>query len=211
MKQELLTQLNWRYATKVFDPNKKLTQEEIEYLLDAIQLSPSSYGLQAWRCLVITDMETRKKLRTVSFNQPQITDSSCLFVFCSKNDIDEKYVENYFHLISQTRNVDLSKLEAFQKTVKSSVVNHTEESKAVWLGKQVYLALGLLLTTCAINGYDACPMEGFQKDQYDTILNLKEKGLASQVLCTVGYRSETDSLSKMKKVRFPKEELFIKI
>ncbi|MCB1191647.1 MAG: NAD(P)H-dependent oxidoreductase [Leptospiraceae bacterium] len=211
MKEEVLKQLNWRYATKTFNPNKKLTQEEINYLLNAIQLSPSSSGLQAWKCVVITDPETRKQLREVSFNQPQVTDSSCLFVFCSQQEVSEDYIDDYIELVATTREMELSKLDALKQSIKGSVSKMTSENMEIWLAKQVYIPLGILLTTCAINGFDACPMEGFQKEKYDQILNLDHHGLKSQVLCSVGYRDENDWLSKLKKVRFSQDDLFIKI
>lgn len=207
----LLDKLNWRYATKKFDSTKKLSAEQLNYLLDAVLLAPSSAGLQAYKVLVVEDAETRLKLREAANGQPQLTDASQVFIFAAETNLDEAYVTNYIDRIAAVRGMDRSHLEAFEHNIKNSVNRMTEDQKIIWNQKQTYIALGVLLTAAAEQGIDACPMEGFQAGKFDEILGLKALGLTTAVIAPVGFRAADDAFSTAAKVRRPKEELFIHI
>ena len=207
----LLDKLNWRYATKKFDPTKKLSNAQLDELLSAVQLSPSSYGLQSYKILVVEDPEIRKQLREAAYGQAQLTDASQVIVFASETVIDEELVVKYIENISKTRHIERKDLSAYEQTMTGTVDRLAEDQKITWSHKQAYIALGVLLTAAADLGIDACPMEGFMNGKFDEILGLKEKGLTASVIATIGFRAENDDYSKMAKVRRPKEELFIHI
>ncbi len=209
---DLIQQLNWRYATKEFDPTKKLTDEQWAQVLEALRLSASSFGLQPYKFVVVENPKLRAKLREASYGQPQVTDASHFIVFCRTEKIDEAYIDKFIALNAQTRGVDLASLDGFKKMLYGFSVGMDEAGFAVWAEKQIYLAVGNLLTSCAVLGIDATPMEGLSSAQYDEILGLPAQGLhASTVAVAVGMRSSTDSLAGMKKVRFSKEDLVVTI
>lgn len=205
----LLEQLNWRYATKSFDPTKKLSAAQWADVSEALHLSPSSYGLQPYKFVVVENADLRAKLLPHSYNQAQVTDASHLIVLCRLATINAAYVEKFVALIARTRGVDLSSLTDYKTMMLGFVTGLNEEQKAVWMEKQVYLALGNLLTSCAVLGIDATPMEGFIPAKYDEILNLPAKDLRATVICAVGMRSDKDTYAQAKKVRFPTEDLFV--
>jgi len=206
----LLEKLNKRYATKKFDPTKKIAAEDLSTLLEAIRLSASSYGLQAYKVLVVENDAIRKQLRTAAWDQSQITDASQLLVFALETDFDEKGVDRFVENIARIRNIDASSLAGYSDMMKGSFKRPKEEVQ-IWLTRQLYIALGFGLVAAAELNIDACPMEGFDAGQFDEILGLKEKNLHSVVLLTVGYRSSEDAYQHLAKVRRCKEELFITI
>lgn len=205
----LLEQLNWRYATKAFDPTKKLSPAQWADVREALHLSPSSYGLQPYKFVVVENADLRAKLLPHSYNQKQVIDASHLIVLCRLATIDAAFVEKFVALIARTRGVDPASLADYKNMMLGFVAGLNEEQKAVWMEKQVYLALGNLLTSCAVLGIDATPMEGFIPAKYDEILDLPGKGLSATVICAVGIRSDKDTYAQAKKVRFPDEDLFV--
>lgn len=207
----LTDKLKWRYATKKFDATKKLSQEQLDNLLAAVQLAPSSMGLQTYKVIVVSDPETRAKLREVAYNQPQITDASHLFVFAAETNVDEAYGKKYIDHIAHTRQVDRETLAGFEQSVLGAIGRLNDEQKTVWGLKQSYIALGVLVSAAADASIDACPMEGFQADKFDEILGLKEKGLTTGAIAAVGFRADDDHFSKLAKVRRPLEDLFIHV
>ncbi|MBC9796512.1 NAD(P)H-dependent oxidoreductase [Sinomicrobium weinanense] len=204
----IIESLNWRYATKKFDPSKKVSAEDLATLKEAIRLSASSYGLQPYEVLVIEDPEIRKQLKEVSWGQPQITDASHLIVFANKTNVTAKDTETYMNNISKTRNIPVESLSGFNDMINNTVVTLPEDVKNTWTAKQTYLALGSLLATAAELRIDACPMEGFDAEGYNKILGLDKKGLNAAVIATIGYRSEEDDTQHYAKVRRTAEELF---
>lgn len=206
---DLIQQLNWRYATKGFDPAKKLTDEQVAGLKEVLRLSPSSFGLQPYKFVMVKAPELRAKLREHSWGQPQVTDASDLIVLCRRDRIDEVYVEQFIKMTADTRGVEASSFDAYKQMILGFVSGLTPETYAPWADKQVYLALGNLLTSCAVMGIDASPMEGFDPTKYDEILELPAKGLRAVVICAVGTRSAEDKYAEAKKVRYPQEELFV--
>jgi len=206
---DILTQLNWRYAVRDFDATQKLSPEQWTEVLEALRLSPSSYGLQPYQFVVVENPELRGKLVEASYNQAKVVEASHLIVLCRREKIDAVYVEKFIELNAKTRGVEVASLEGFKQMLLGFVGGLTPEKYAPWADKQVYLALGNLLTSCAVLGIDAAPMEGFSPEKYDEILDLPAKGLRSVVLCAMGMRSPADTYAAAKKVRFPKEELFV--
>lgn len=207
----VIDNLQWRSAIKSFDATKKVSPEKLDELLTAIQLAPSSLGLQAYRVLVVEDPEIREKLREAAHGQAQLTHSSAVIVFAIEVNLDKAYGNKYIDLVAKTRGIGREHLAGYEQMVTGAIENLTEEQKIAWSTKQAYIALGVLLTAAAEMGIDACPMEGFQAGKFDEILGLKELGLTSVVIAPVGYRADEDVYSKMTKVRRPKEELFIHV
>lgn len=204
----LLENLKWRYATKKFNPSKKISDIDLERLKEAIQLSVSSYGLQLYKVLVIENQELRAQLKKASWDQSQITDASHLFVFCNYTDRSEKHIDDYIQTTAKTQGTSLDQLSAYSEFIKGSLSQKTDSEWISWSEKQTYLALSNLLMACAELKIDACPMEGFESDKYNEILGLKEKGLNAAMIAPVGFRSEEDHTQFRKKVRKPKELIF---
>lgn len=208
IKPEHLENLQWRYATKKFDSEKKLSEEDLEELLESVRLSASSYGLQPYEVIVVSDPEVREKLKAAAWNQSQITDASQLIVFANYRKISSDHVSEYMQNISETREVPRENLSGMEKMINNTIESRSEENQQVWGSKQTYIALGNLLSSAASMRIDTCPMEGFDQDEFDEILGLKDKNLQSSVIAAVGYRSEEDQNQHLEKVRKNKTELF---
>jgi nitroreductase len=202
----LLASLRWRIATKKFDAAKKISEAQWGALEEALVLAPSSYGLQAWKFFVVDDPAIREKLKPLAYGQSQITDADKLVVFAVKKDAGAADVERFVERISEVRKLPVTALEPYKKMMAASV-SLPPEKVAAWLTRQVYIALGVFLTSAAALGVDACPMEGFDKDKFDEILGLPAKGWNSVVLATAGYRAADDAYAMQAKVRFPKPEV----
>lgn len=211
-RSHLLEQLNWRYATKQFDPQRKISTQDWATLEDVLLLTPSSGGLQPWKFIVVTDPATRARLRTASYGQSQIADASHLVVFAAKKNFGESDVDAHVRHVAEVQGVSPETLAPLRNMLVGSIVQSLDEkSRAAWARNQAYIALGNLLTSAALLGIDACPMEGFDRAQYDDILGLPAHGLATAVVATVGYRSAADKYAGAPKVRFPKKEIFLQV
>ncbi|MBT8293588.1 MAG: NAD(P)H-dependent oxidoreductase [Eudoraea sp.] len=206
-----LESLNWRYATKKFNSEKQISDTDLNALLEAIRLSPSSYGLQPYHVFIVKDKELREKLKAVSWGQPQITDSSYLVVFANNTSFDTQLIDNYLTNVSDTRNIELNNLQGYGDFMKSKLLDLPDNIKEAWTARQTYLALGNLLSAAASLKIDACPMEGFEAEAYNELLGLNDKGLNTSVVAAVGYRAEEDDTQHYKKVRQSKELLFTHI
>ena len=211
METTELQQLYWRYATKKFDPAKKLNEEQLDILLSAIQLAPTSYGIQPFKILVISDAALREELKVAAYGQTQVTDASHLLVFATYANFTETHIDEFAANIVETRGITLEDISSYVNDMKGTVKNQTQEQLQVWNAKQAYIALGFLLQTAALQNIDACPMEGFNAAKFDEILGLSEKNLKSVVIATVGFRAEDDAFQFYKKVRKTKSDLFIHI
>lgn len=203
--------LKWRYAVKKFDSDKKVSKEDLAKLLEATQLSASSYGLQPYEIFVITDKETREKLLPVTWNQKQVVDASHLIVFANKTTFGEELVDDYMDKVAKTRGLEPEDLKGYGDFMKSKLIKLSDAEKANWTSRQVYLAFGNFLSAAAALKIDTCPMEGFETEQYNQILGLSDKGLTAAVIATVGYRSKEDKTQTYAKVRKSKSELFTHI
>jgi nitroreductase len=210
--RQLLEQLNWRYATKQFDPLRKISAEDWATLEEALLLTPSSGGLQPWKFIVVTDSAVRAKLTLASYGQEKVSTASHLVVFAAKNNFSEADVDAHLNNVAKTQGVPIEALAPLRGMLVGGIVKSMDETaRNRWASNQTYIALGNLLTSAALLGIDACPMEGFDRAQYDEILGLKTKGLASAVIATLGYRSATDKYASAPKVRFPKEQIFVQV
>lgn len=206
----LIEQLNKRYATKKFDASKKIPADQLSILLEAIRLSASSYGLQAYKLVVVKDDAIRKQLRAVAWDQSQLTDASEILVFAVDTEFNESGVDQYVENIAKTRNIDKSSLSGYSDMMKGTLKRPQEEIQN-WLTRQAYIALGFGLVAAAGLEIDACPMEGFDNNQFDEILGLKEKGLHAAVILAVGYRSSEDGYQHLAKVRRSAEDFILTI
>ena len=206
----LLNALKWRYAVKRMN-GEQVPAEKMNQILESIQLAPSSLGFTPYTLILVEDQELKEKLSPACFNQPQIKESSALIVFAAWKNYSEAQVEDYMHLISKTRGVDVSTLEGFGGMIKNKINNTSQEELFTWATKQIYLALGFGLAAAAEAEVDSTPMEGFNPAGVDEVLGLSEKGLASAAILALGYRdAASDYLVNAKKVRRPLEELVIK-
>lgn len=205
---KILEDLNWRYATKKFDPSKKLTEEQLHIVKESMRLTASSYGLQAYKVIIVENPEIREKLVDASYGQRPVADASHLFVFCANKAVNESDVDGYMNLISTTRNIEIDKLEGFSSGIKNTVSRLSEETLTNWTAKQTYIALGQLMHTCASLRVDCLPMEGFNPTQYNEILRLTEKNLTATLVCPVGFRHEEDHSQHKEKVRKSSENFF---
>ena len=204
----LIEVLNWRYATKQFDPAKKIPAAVWEALEDALVLSPSSYGLQPWQFFVVTDPAIKAALRPHSWDQTQVTDCSHHVVFAARTTVDEAFVDKYIARIAEVRGVSPESMGFYKEMMASDILNGPR-SKVVqkWAARQVYIALGNFMTSAALLGVDTCPMEGMDPAKYDEILGLPAKGFNTVVACPAGYRAESDKYASLPKVRFDKSDL----
>lgn len=208
-EEHLLSRMHWRYSPKSFDADKKIPKETWEAIARSLLLTSSSYGLQPWKFLVIQDQPLREKLRAASWNQRQVTECSHYVILASRVEVDEEYVERYIQSVVSARGVNIDSLAGLRKSILGDVV-HGARSKIVveWATRQVYIALGNLMTSSAVLSVDSCPMEGFDPAKYDDILGLKNTPYRSTVACALGYRNPADPLGKMAKVRFSPGEIF---
>ncbi len=199
---------NWRYATKKFNSEKKISNSDLEILKEAIQLSSSSYGLQPYKVIIVENEEIRKQLQPASWGQNQITDASHLFVFASITNIDSVYINNFGENMAKTRNIPFDSVKGYADFMIGNITTLTPEKQMIWAQKQTYLALGNLLNAAAELKIDVTPMEGFLPEQYNEILGLTEKGLHATLVATIGYRHDEDETQHYAKVRKPISELF---
>ena len=205
----VLNNLKWRYATKQMN-GKKVPAEKLEKILEAIQLAPTSIGLQPFTVLVIGDAEIRAKIAPAIYNQQQITQGSHVLVFAAWKEFSPENVDKYLNQIATVRGIPVESLDGMKQMITGSLAGKNAEQLLNWNSRQAYIALGTGLVAAAEEEVDATPMEGFDPDALDAALGLSEKGLRSTVILTLGYRdAEKDYLSKAVKVRRKKEELFI--
>ena len=203
--------LKWRYAVKKFDHHKILSDNQINILKQAFNLTASSYGLQPIKLVVVKNKDIQKELVLHSWNQQQVSQASHLLVICVDTKLDETDVEKYFERVKEIRNTPDEIINSFKEYLTTTISGKTTEDLLSWGKNQAYLALGNLLTVCANEKIDSCPMEGFIPEKYDEVLGLKEKNLSSVLVLPVGYRAEDDIMTHQKKVRKNIDEIVIDI
>ncbi len=206
-----IERLEWRYAVKKFDPNAYLTEEQLEKLIKAFNLTATSYGLQPIRLAVVRNKELQASLVQHSYRQMQVAQASHLLVICIETTIDQEYITKYFERVKQVRGTSEQILSPFKDSLVDSFSKKATEEIRQWSTNQAYLAMGNLLTVCAMEHIDACPMEGFVPEAYDEHLGLQSMGLSSVLVLPVGKRAEDDMFSEMKKVRRDLAETIIHI
>jgi len=204
----LLESLNWRYATKKFDSSKTISPEIWAALEDSLVLSPSSYGLQPWKFLIITNPETKEKLKPLSWNQSQVTDCSHYVVFTIKKNLTAAHIDHFIDRTAVVRSMPAESMKGYRDIMVSDVVNGPRSLTVnEWATRQTYIALGNFMTSAALVGVDTCPMEGLEPANYDRVLGLPDKGYATVVACAAGYRAEDDKYATLAKVRFLNSEV----
>jgi nitroreductase len=198
---ELLQSLRWRYATKVFDPTRRIAPDDWATLEEALVLTPSSFGLQPWKFIVVTDQALKKELRAASWNQSQVEDCSHHVVFAARKNLGEAQIQEFLERIASVRGVTLESLEGYKGFMTGSLVNGPTAARInEWAARQAYIAMGNFMTCAAMMGIDTCPMEGIVPPEYDRILGLEDH--ASVMACAAGYRSPDDKYAALPKVRF---------
>ena len=205
---QLIEDLKWRYATKKYDATKKVSDENITKLKEAIHLSASSWGLQLYKFLDIKNPSIRESLKPHSWGQTQITDASHLFVFCSHTTVSDQDTDDYIALKSKVQGMKVEDLKGYGDFMKMKINEKSPGEVKDWTEKQTYLALGNALMACASMKIDATPMEGFDAAKYNEILGLTEKGLTATVVLAIGYRHEEDVAQNQDKVRKSMSALF---
>lgn len=206
--ETLTDALQWRYATKQFDPTKTIADEVWSTLADALVLTPSSYGLQPWKFLVVTSPELKAQLKPFSWNQSQVTDCSHYVVFTIKKNLTADHVDHFVARMAEVRQTTVESLASYRNMMVSDVINGPRSFNVNdWATRQAYIALGNFMTSAALLGVDTCPMEGIEPVNYDKVLGLHSSGFTTVVACAAGYRSETDKYAELAKVRFSATEM----
>jgi nitroreductase len=207
-ESQLIDALNWRYATKAFDPNQKIPAETWEALENAVVLTASSFGLQPYRVINVTNPETRAALMPHAWGQRQVVDASHFLVFAARTAITEAEIDKFLDRIVSVRGVERGTLNGYRQMMAGALLNESFAGFAPhWTARQAYIALGNLLTSAALLGVDACPLEGFVPAEFDKILGLPAQGYAAVVACALGYRSPDDKYAQTAKVRFPSADI----
>jgi nitroreductase len=207
----IIDSLKWRYAVKKFDTDKELSEAQVNTLKEAFNLTATSFGLQPLKLIVIKNKVVQEKLVPFSWNQPQILQASHLLVLCIQDNYTTKEVENYFNLVQKIRNTPDAIINPFKKFLTAEISKKTQEELYNSNKNQAYIALGNLLTVCAYEEIDSCPMEGFSPDKYDEILDLKKDNLKSVLVLPVGFRAADDYMKDLSKVRKDLSESIIEI
>ena len=203
----LIQDLNWRYATKNMN-GETVSAEKLSAVLAAINLAPTSYGLQPFTVLVVSNEASKNKLQAAAYGQPQVGSSSAVLVFAVPLEISGADIEKFIQHVAITRSIPAETLDGYKGMIIGTVGALPAEQQQIWSAKQAYIALGTALAAAAEQQVDACPMEGFDAAQFDEILGLTEKGLKAVVIMPVGYRSEDDATAEYIKVRKNESELF---
>ncbi len=211
MSSTTIEKLKWRYATKRFDSSKILSKEKLDILKETFNLTATSYGLQPLKLVVVSNAELKTQLMSFTYNQPQIRDASHVLVLCIEKNINADFITDHFKRVEGERNTPRTILEPFEKALIGNFSEKQTHEIRQWMVNQLYLTLGALLTVCAVESIDACPLEGFEPEKYDKLLGLDKKGLESVIVLPVGYRDESDFFINLKKVRRGIDELIIEI
>lgn len=205
--QELIAALRKRYATKHFDPAKSVDPDAFQALLEGLVLTPSCFGLQPWKFIVVRDPELRAKLRGASWNQPQLTDASELVVFTARTNLDDADIDRWLDCLATTQGQSLEALAPMRGMMEGFIGRLSDEERHSWNVRQCYIALGQFMGAAAALGIDTCPLEGIDPTAYDVILGLGDSGYATCVACAVGFRSDSDHTAARPKARFDFEEV----
>ncbi len=210
--QQLVDALNWRYATKKFDPARKIPAADWDALEQSLVLSPSSIGLQPWKFFVVTDQAAKQRLVPASFGQTQAADCSHFVVFTVRRNIDAEHVDRHISRMVEVLGVTSESLTKFRAmTMRNLDQARTEGKLDTWQTYQIYIALGKFMTSAAVLGIDTCPMEGIEPVKYDEILGLAGTNFGTVVACAAGYRMPGDKYAAAKKVRFKAEDVVVRV
>ncbi len=207
---ELDARMRWRYACKKFDADRPIPADTWAALEHALVLSPSSFGLQPWKFVVVKTREIKEQLVAASWGQTQVRECSHLVVFAARKPMSESDVHRYVDRIVHIRGVARETLAGFQKVMLGFLAKPPEGlSLDEWAARQTYIALGTFMTAAAAIGIDTCPLEGIVPARYDEILGLPELGYQTIVACAAGHRAADDRYATVPKVRFATEDVVI--
>ncbi len=201
--------LNHRYATKRFDSGRSIPAETWDVLEQALVLSPSSYGLQPWKFIVVDDPDLRRELVAATWNQPQPVEASRYVVFAVRDDLAEADVDRYLARIAEVRDVPASSLSGFRGMLRSAITTRDREARFQWNARQAYIAMGQFMAVAAMLGVDTCPIEGLAPAEYDRILGLEGRGYRTVAAVAAGYRSPEDKYAELPKVRFETRDVVV--
>ena len=215
----VLSALNWRYATKKFDPKRRVSDDDISILEESLRLAPSSMGVQPWKFLLITDSEVKKKLAGACYGQQQVKDASHVFVICSTKELTGEHLSFYFDSVRKDnpektlrgKAAQAVRLAGYLKMIEGYALSMGKARTSEWCREQSYIALGFLLSACAHLKIDSCPIEGYDKGKVEKLLGLPEIGLQVATIVPVGYRAKDDSHAREGKVRFGKDIVILDI
>ena len=206
--QELIKTLEWRYATKIFNPNRRIPEADWNALLESLHLSPSSLGLQMWKFIDVREPSVRAELRSVSWDQPQVTDYSHLVVFCARRDFSTEDVQRYLERIVEVRGVTMESLNLYRDRIVELAGSKSPDVLKAWLERQVYIALGFMMSCAANLRIDTCALEGMDPAAYDRILKLEDSPYYTLCALALGYRDEeADKYARLAKVRFDRGDV----
>jgi len=208
MSHTIIEHLNWRYATKRYDPTKKIPETQLDLIKESLRLAPTSYGLQPLKFLFVENQEIRQQLLPFSHHQRVVVDASHLLVIATHTNIPMQEVDDYLQNTANTRGIPLEDLSKYGQFLKQTINDQTPDERKIWAQKQAYITLGILVHTCAQLRIDATPIEGFQAHGYDNILGLKQHDLTTTLIVPIGFRHPQDNAQYWKKVRKSKNELF---
>lgn len=207
----IIENLNWRYATKAFDTSRELPAEDLEYILEAGRMSASSYGLQPFKIIVVTDATKKATLMGQAWNQTQVGENAALIILAARTDVDEVMIADYTERIEATRGLPAGAVDGYKDMMVGSLMAHSPEHRTVWAQKQAYIALGTMMMAAAEKMVDGCPMEGFDATGFDETLGLKAHNLTASVIFPVGYRAESDATQHYAKVRRTSEDMIVRM
>lgn len=200
-----ISSLQWRYATKAFDPNRKIPADQWADIEQSLVLTPSSFGLQPWKFIVVETADIRESLVDHSWGQRQVADASHFLVLAHKKSVDEAFVDSWVDVLARVQNRPAAELEGYKGMIMGFTANMSTEQMLAWSQRQTYIVLGQLMAFAADLEIDACPMEGIDPVKYDEILGLAGTGYTTSVACALGYRSDADKYASIPKARFPAE------
>lgn len=206
--EQLLTALNWRYATKIFDAAKKIPADTWKTLEQSLVLTPTSYGLQPYQFLIVQDAGKRAELLPHSWGQKQVVDASHFVVFTARTEMKEEDVDRFIKRTTEVRKPPVGAFNPYRDMMIGDIVNGPRGKMAhEWASRQAYIALGNLMTCAAILGVDACPMEGLVPARFRTLSYSAGTGYATVVACALGYRAAGDKYASLAKVRYETRDL----
>ena len=209
--KNIVEAMEWRFSVNKFDTIKKLTDAQFDELMKTIILTPSSYGLQPWKFIVVKNPVIRAQLQVAGYDQLKLTEASHLIVFAVNKVIDDALVDSYMESVAKVRGLKVSDLKGYADMIKGAISYKTPEQRVEWATRQAYIALGVLIASAAVNEIDVGPMEGFEAKKFDEILGLEKLGLETKITAAVGFRASDDPHALDKKVRFSKEEVVIEM
>ncbi|MBY0538660.1 NAD(P)H-dependent oxidoreductase [Patescibacteria group bacterium] len=207
----IIENLKWRYATKGFDTSKELPAADLDYILEAGRMSATSFGLQPFKIVMVTDEAKKQTLMGHAWNQAHVGENSALIILAARTDVDEAMIADYTARIEATRGLPAGAVDGYKDMMVGSLTSRPIEHRTIWAQKQCYIALGTMMMAAAERGVDSCPMEGFSSEGFDEVLGLTAHNLTASVILPVGYHAESDATQHYAKVRRTAEDMIVRM